>query len=246
MAFAHISFKAAALGKRSNLVVFTPDGKDGPLPVMYLLHGLSDNEATWHLNVPVNEFVEDLPLIAVLPDGGRGFYCNNPAPGGGLFEDHIVGDVVGFIDRTFPTIRSPRGRALVGNSMGGYGAVMLALRHPNTFCCAVGLSAAMEFARRGWTAEGYPGELAKALPSDGYDAFDLAERLKGSPHLPALRLDCGTGDFLIESNRRFHRHLEALGIAHEYVERPGEHNWRYWRDHFAETLAFVVRRVGAR
>ena len=68
--------------------------------------------------------------MVVCPDGGRGFYANDPRPGGLAWEDHIVSDLVGFVDATFPTVAAPRGRAVAGLSMGGYGAMMLGLRHP--------------------------------------------------------------------------------------------------------------------
>ena len=62
--------------------------------------------------------------------------------------------------------------------------------------------------------------------------------------LPALRIDCGLGDFLLQDNRRFHQHLEKLGIPHEYAEYPGEHNWAYWDTHVQEAIAFFARALG--
>jgi len=245
MAICTISFKGEALGKCNHLDVIVPDNQAGPLPVLYLLHGLSDNQTIWNRHVPVADLVRDLSLIVAMPDGGKGFYCNNPAPGGGQYEDHVVGDVIGFMDRTFDTVASRAGRALAGNSMGGYGATMLALRHPEMFCAAVSHSGAMFFTHDAPPAgKDYVAELAGALPAGKYDLFQLAEEVGASGEMPALRLDCGRGDFLIEANRAFHGHLDALGIAHEYAEHDGEHNWQYWRDHIGETLDFVMRHVG--
>jgi len=242
MATCSISFKGEALGQCSNLDVIVPEKTAGPFGVLYLLHGLSDNQTIWNRHVPITDLVRDLPLIVVMPDGGKGFYCNNPAPGGGQYEDHIVRDVIGFVDRTFPTIPHRRGRALAGNSMGGYGAVMLALRHPETFAAAVSHSGAMYFAHGERPIEyPYVAQLAAALPAGDYDVFALAKALAGSTDAPALRLDCGRDDALLDGNRAFHAHLDALGIAHEYAEHPGGHDWGYWRDHIGETLDFVTR-----
>ncbi len=71
------------------------------------------------------------------------------------------------------------------------------------------------------------------------DIFALAERADRNS-FPALRFDCGIDDFLIEDNRRFHQHLEKLGLPHEYQEFPGEHNWAYWDEHVQEAIAFFV------
>jgi len=244
MAFATVNFKAEALGKQSAVQVIVPEAAPGPFPVLYLLHGLSDNHTTWNLRVPVEAMVGDRPLMVVMPDGGRSFYCNNPAPGGGQYEDYIAEDLIGFIDRTFPTIAGREGRALAGNSMGGYGAAMLAMRHAEMFCAAVSHSGAMYFAHEGRPIEhDYVSALVGALSSDGYDLFKLAERRRPTGERPALRIDCGTDDFLLESNRDFHRHLDALGIAHEYAEHGGGHDWDYWREHLPETIEFVMRHV---
>ena len=247
MATCTISFKGEALGKCNHIDVVLPDGLSGRLPVLYLLHGLSDNQTIWGRHVPIADLVRDLPLIVVMPDGGKSFYCNNPAPGGDRYEDHIVQDVVGFIDRVFPTIASRKGRALAGNSMGGFGAFMLALRHPDMFAAAVSLSGAMTFARsRRFPANEYVSRLTAALPAGKYSLFKLAGTLTGAANMPALRMDCGREDFLIGANRKFHKHLTKLGIAHEYVERPGGHCWPYWRDHIGETLEFVMRHLAPR
>src|SRR5262249_3311417 len=76
-----------------------------------------------------------------------------------------------------------------------------------------------------------------------YDLFALAEQLDRA-RLPALRIDCGTEDSLLEHNRRFHAHLETLGIPHQYAEFPGGHDWAYWDSHIRDTLSFVVPILG--
>jgi putative tributyrin esterase len=247
MATCSISFRGQVLQQCRNMDVLVPDNCPGPLPVLYLLHGLSDNQTVWNRLVPLADVAGALPLIVVMPDGGRGFYVNNPAPGGSPYEDHIVSDVVGFVDRVFPTIPTRQGRAIAGNSMGGYGAIMLALRHPDVFAAAVGHAGAYFFAHGPRPGAPSPvSELAAVLPAGKYDCFRLAEAAKAAGNVPAIRLDCGAQDVLVDSSRQFHAHLTALGIDHEYAESPGEHCWQYWRQHVGETLEFVMRHVGAK
>jgi S-formylglutathione hydrolase FrmB len=243
-----------ALGKMTSFMAILPEGQGkGPFPVFYLLHGLSDNHTAWARRTSVERYVDGLPLIVVMPNSERGWYSDAQDLRNQNFETLIVRDIVGFVDNNFQTIASREGRVIAGLSMGGYGAMKLALKHPDMFCAAVSHSGAVEFASRSFVqaGDGERGEdwLREFVPIFGEnpqgsdnDVFALAERGESSTR-PALRIDCGTEDFLIESNRHFHAHLQKLGIEHEYAEHPGEHNWEYWDEHIKETIAFFKREL---
>lgn len=244
MAFCAIQFFGESIQKASGMHVIVPE-TPGPFPALYLLHGLSDDHTIWHRRTSIERYAADRGLIVVMPDGHRSWYCNDPRPGGLAYEDHIVKDVVGFVDRTFPTVNARGGRAIAGLSMGGYGALMLAMRHADMFAAACAHSAAVGLFRR--PPEDRPDVAAaiEALPRRRYDCFALAKRLARSPRRLAIRMDCGTEDFLIERNREFHAHLDALGVEHTYAEYPGEHTWAYWDTHVQETLDFAAAHVSA-
>ncbi len=245
MALCDVHFFAESLDKQTAMNVILPEG-DGPFPVLYLLHGLSDDYTIWLRRTSIERHVKDMPLIIVMPDGHRSWYCNDPRPEGLAYEDHIVRDVVGFVERTFPAAAGRGPRAIAGLSMGGYGAMMLAMRHPETFSVACSHSGALGFlCSRFEPPEDRPDilGLAATLPHNNYDCFLLAERLAGRPEQLSLRMDCGTEDFLIEHNRLFHEHLQRLGIEHVYREYPGEHEWSYWDEHIVDTLQFVAERL---
>jgi S-formylglutathione hydrolase FrmB len=249
MAFLTVRFRSESLVKQDAMNVFFPEGTRGRLPVLYLLHGLSDNHTAWQRRTSIERYLDGKRLIVVMPDTHRFFYVNDPRPGGQAYEDHIIRDVIGTMDRMFPTVRGRRGRAVAGLSMGGYGALMLAMRHPDKFSTAVSHSGALHFAHafpksRG-PQYGDVAELSKALPRRAYDLWALARRLKRSRRRLAIRLDCGTEDGLIESNRTFHAHLTRLGIDHEYAEHSGAHDWAYWDAHVQDTLRFVLRHLRA-
>ncbi|MFW6133175.1 MAG: alpha/beta hydrolase, partial [Planctomycetota bacterium] len=194
----------------------------------------------------IERYAEGRRLIVVMPDGHRRFYVNDPRPGGFACEDHIVRDVVGFVDRAFPTIRGRRGRGVAGLSMGGYGALMLALRHPEAFSAAVSHSGALRFAHEGRAINEDIRPLDEACRGADYDLWRLARRHTRRRRKVALRLDCGTEDGTLAMNRRFHVRLEELGIDHEYVENPGGHDWAYWDRHVVDTLSFVTRHLRSR
>ena len=238
-----------ALDKVTSAMVILPDSRHpGPFPVLYLLHGLAGNHASWVRNSSLERYVADLPLIVVMPDGGRSFYTDALANPRSAFETYLVRDLIGFVDRLFRTLPGRAGRVIAGFSMGGYGALKLALKHPDLFCAAASHSGAVDFASDApWPDDAVRREFepifgprARGGPEDLFAIATRADRAT----LPALRIDCGVDDVLIAPNRRFHQHLDTLGVPHAYAEYPGAHDWAYWDLHVQETIAFVARELG--
>ena len=245
MAFATIQYFSRSLKKASSLNVVFPDDPAAPRPwsAFYLLHGLSDDQTIWMRRTSVERHVGGLPLVVVMPDGGRGWYTN--AVEGMAYEDDLIKDVIGLVDRTFPVRAERAGRALGGLSMGGYGAIKNGLKHHDMFASINSHSGAFGFQRAGGRAS--DPEFARifgASPGGGdEDPFALVERVDHGL-LPAMRIDCGTDDRLIGQNRAFHEHLQMLHVAHEYEEFPGGHDWPYWDLHVREAIAFHARNLG--
>lgn len=248
MALIEIRFRAGnALGKMTSALIIHPEGKPGPFPVFYLLHGLSDDHTAWVRWTGIERYVDPLPLIVVMPNGERGFYTDAQDNASAAFETAITRDLIGFMDGAFKTVASREGRVIGGLSMGGYGAVKLALKHPDLFCAAVSHSGALAAASHPLTGtDPWQAEQRKIFgehPEGGpEDLGALAQRVP-PPRRPALRIDCGTDDFLLDANRAFHARLEALGYAHDYQEFPGGHSWDYWDLHVQEALAFFARQL---
>ena len=110
MAFLNIQYHSESLQKASSMQVILPESAKKPYPVMYLLHGLSDDHTIWHRRTRIEWYVRELPMAVVMPDGGRGFYCD--ALNGPAHESHIIKDVVNFVDRHFNTRADRSGRVL--------------------------------------------------------------------------------------------------------------------------------------
>ena len=249
MAVSEIHFtQANSIQKMTAATVIYPERLPGPFPVLYLLHGLSDDHTAWVRRTNLERYCEGLPLIVVMPNGGRGFYTDAVARPNASFETLIVRDLVGWIDTTMRTIARREGRAVCGLSMGGYGAAKFALKFPDVFGAAVSHSGAVGWAshpldpKNDWHREWIPvlGRNPKGGPNDVYALAAKCPR----DRLPALRIDCGKKDFLIEDNRRFHRHLRKLRIPHEYAEPPGAHTWEYWDREIRHSLRFLCRVFG--
>src|SRR3954466_15084419 len=149
MAFATINYFSRSLLKASSFNVVFPDDPAIPRPwsVFYLLHGLSDDHTIWMRRTSVERYVAGLPLVVVMPDGGRGWHTNAANPAGLHYEDDLIKDVVGLVDRTFPVKAERSGRAIGGLSMGGYGAVKLGLKHHEMFASVNSHSGALGFPR---------------------------------------------------------------------------------------------------
>ena len=148
MAFATIHYFSRSLRKASSFNIVFPEDPATPRPwaVFYLLHGLSDDNTIWARRTSIERYVEGLPMAVVMPDGGRGWYTNGVE--GDAYEDDLLKDVVGLVERTFPVRAERAGRAIGGLSMGGYGAVKLGLKHPEVFVSANSHSAPSGSCRR--------------------------------------------------------------------------------------------------
>lgn len=245
MAFMQLDYMGKTLGKAASLWAIVPQ-EPGPYPVLYLLHGYSDNHSAWLRRTSLERYVEGKKLIIVMPDGGVSYYCNDPRCGLLPYEDHILKDVVRTVDRMLPTVDSREGRGVAGLSMGGYGAMKLALKYPEVFAAASSLSGAMEWTH-GRAEDTYhkdQKEFFEAVRENGRnDCFQLASDALQCEQRPVIRFDCGTEDFLLDANRNFHIHLQAVGYEHVYKEYSGEHNWDYWDAHLPETLDFMIEHL---
>lgn len=244
MAFLDVQYHSESLAKACSMQIILPERAREPYPVMYLLHGLSDDHTIWHRRTRIEWYIRELPLAVVMPDGGRSFYCD--AVNGPAHESHIIKDVIGFVDTHFNTQAERSGRVINGLSMGGYGAIKLALKFPDLFCSTVSHSGALKAGHRqlGSDLETESLLIYGEDPTGGKDdPWTIAERIDRDK-LPAIRIDCGLDDFLLEDNRAFHQHLNKLNIPHEYEEFPGAHSWDFWDTHIQEAIRFHAQALG--
>ncbi len=241
-----VHFRSDALMKDVAMNVIVPERPipaEG-LPVFYLLHGMGDDYTKWHRNTAIERYAQEHSFVIVMPDGFRGCYTNHHA--GPRYFDAIVEDVIGQVERLFPVRRDRGGRVIGGLSMGGYGAMLLALRRPDLFNSAVSHSGALRLGSQ--KPEDYQGtlgveEFTRIFGPDPrgseHDLIALAKAVHASDGpKPHLRLDCGRDDFILHHTRALHAGLDEIGYAHEYAEFEGVHDWAYWDQHVREALVF--------
>ncbi len=234
MALIHCSFRSEVLDLASSMDVILPEQSAGPHPVLYLLHGLSDDHTIWQRRTSIERYVADLGLAVVMPAVNRSF-CTNMASGP-RYWDYISEEVPTVARKLFRLSDRREHTYVAGPSMGGYGAFKLALSFPERYAAAASLSGALDMAHVSrddpqWTREmeGIFGCL-KDLPGSPHDLLHLATQVASStPEPPALYACCGTEDFLLDANRAFRDRAVAARLPLEYQETPGaDHEWGYW------------------
>ena len=247
------SFRSAALGRVMKYRVLLPERYDASLqryPVLYLLHGLGGDYRDWTTRSNVAEYSRTLPLIIVMPDGENAWYTN-AADGTARFEDYILTDLQADVVTKFRTIHSRYGRAIAGLSMGGFGALKLALKRPGAFSIAASFSGAFGASRDGELERLIGGAEAERLqkifgPTGSKtraenDVFTLAAALKPAA-APYIYIDCGIADnSLISANRELVAAIHKAGAAYEYHEVAGAHSWDYWDRRIREFLPILMR-----
>lgn len=248
MALCELHWSSKTISKHVGTYVYIPDDAPPPFATLYLLHGLSDDYTIWLRRTSIERYALQHKLIVVMPDGFRGFYTDNAA--GPAYGRYIAEELVETIERIFPARRARESRGVGGLSMGGYGALRLALGHPDVFAAATSHSGAVIHGSRNHPrAGGSLGKMeferifgAEPIGTD-HDVLALARKAQSAGKLPQIRIDCGVEDQLIDDNRTLHAKFEAMRIPHEYGEFPGAHNWEYWDVHVQEALVFHARHL---
>lgn len=259
MALIHVDFFSEVLGMSSQLEVILPQNTEGQIgignaggknryPVLYLLHGMTDNQTTWQRNTSIERYAAEKGLAVVMPACHLGWYTDMKC--GFRYYTYISREVPEVCRRFFPCISDKREENFVaGNSMGGYGAFKLALLNPEKFGAAASLSGGLDAAA---TAEKNGNDFYPTLwedifgPADqvrgsGNDLFAAAQRLADEGAVkPKLYMWCGTEDFLYQQNQDMKSHLQELGYDLTYKENPGDHSWKYWDPQIEDILDWLL------
>ena len=236
---------SGVMKKEIRCIFITPDQtKDiRQFPVVYILHGYSGNAIrTFKQDIPdLTLQAETYKMIFVLADGGYdSWYFDSPVNDKIRYESFISRELVDYTDKNYPSIAKREKRAIYGWSMGGQGALFIAIRHKELFGAAGSTCGAVDF--RPFANEygikknlgDYSGhEKSWETHTVAYNVSLLKnDELK-------LIIDCGLNDPLLEINRSLHQKLIALKVAHDYIERPGAHNTAYWSKAAAFQLLFI-------
>lgn len=252
----NLSLPSKILKSERKFAVYLPPGfetSQRSYPVLYLLHGSGDDQSGWIqfgevLNITDKAIQEGkaTPMVIVMPDantGERGYFNNI---NGWNYEDFFFKELMPYVEKKYRIRSEKRFRAISGLSMGGGGAFMYALHHPELFSSACPLSAStgprsIEDFKAGHKPS--PAGLPDSVIANYYKSHSVLALIESMPadQKTAVRwfIDCGDDDFLYEGNSLAHIAMRKKEIPHEFRIRNGGHNWTYWRESLPSVLEFV-------
>ena len=231
-----ITFRSQALNREMQYRVVLPStvAPGQRLPVVYLLHGGGGGFRDWTSDSDVAHYAES-GLLLVMPEGNSSYYTNAVDPPQDRYEDYIVSDLIPDVENKFPVAPGRSNRAIAGISMGGFGAVKLALRHPDLFAFAAGLSSAIDVPRRAFSVKRlqqsrhYNAIFGPSGSSTRHDSDPFVLVRTANPEsVPYFFLTCGEQEGLLPANREFAELLESRHFRFEFQTVRGGHDWSQW------------------
>ena len=256
--FDNLTLESKILNQERTYAVYLPndyDSSEKSYPVLYLLHGLGDDQTAWIKLGDVQRITDESidsgissSMIIVMPDAGTGIvgYINQPNRDW-FYEDFFFEELIPHVESKFRIKKGKKYRAISGLSMGGGGTLVYALHRPDLFSSAAPLSPAIgptdldDFHK--WISRynfyfNDKIETQKLLNAN-HPLILIAEKSKQDLNSVAWYLDCGDDDYLYEDSSLLHLAMKKKGVKHEYRVRDGAHTWKYWKESLPNVLGFV-------
>ncbi len=257
-----LEFNSGLVSYPVKYCVYLPPGydtSDRSYPVLYLLHGYSDDETGWVQFGEINRIADQgiangeiAPCIIVMPDGKVSWYINS-FDGKDPWEDMFVKEFIPFIEKEYRVRPKKEFRAIAGLSMGGFGSLILSMRHTDLFSTCIALSAGVvtdEQVMKTDDFDHYFADIFGPIPKDkisdywkSYNPLHLLDSVDAAK-LKSVRyyIDCGDDDFLGIGNMRLHEKMLMKKIPHEFRVRDGSHSWEYWRTGLPAGMEFMSKK----
>ena len=248
MAYFDLTISSRSIGRQTNVGVILPQkgyeeffestAQPGKCKVLYLLHGLSDCYNDWHRYTAIERYARERGIAVVMPDADRSFYTN--LPHGRNYYDYVAKELPAIMESMFPISSAREDRFIAGNSMGGYGALKIALREDGAFAAAAPLSPV--------------GDIAAHIGQESWDDYHivfgedrcvrdednillLAEKCKVRPR---VWLGIGRDDYLYENDKAVCRKLTELGYDFTFHDTNGPHTWYVWDELIEKALVWML------
>ena len=257
------TINSSILNKPVNYTVYLPadyDVSQRSYPVVYLLHGFTDDNTGWLQFGEINRYADKAiadgtisPMIIIMPNADSSWYVNS-YDGKENYEDFFIKEFMPYVEKKYRIKAEKRYRGVAGLSMGGYGTLIYALKHPDLFVAVAPLSAGV-FDDNELTLmpdDNYANVLARVFGRNlkGKDRLNNAWKensvldivaKESTADLSRVRywIDCGDDDFLTKGNCLLHIALTEKHVPHEFRVRDGAHNWTYWRTGITDALKFI-------
>jgi len=244
MAFIQLAVHSHQLQVGVNVNVIMPEGRKKPPKVLYLLHGLSDDHTIWMRRSGIDRYAPGYNVAVIMPAVGRSFYTDQKV--GYNYYSYVAEELPSIIENMFNVSTKREDTFVAGLSMGGYGAMKLALANPDKFSKAASFSGCLDIAsafKNGFPEQEMINNFGKDGPQGVDDVMDLLEKTAKNPNRPQLYQACGTNDFLYKQNLAFKAKALELGYDLTYTEEPETHNWGYWDRQIDKALMWMFNKT---
>lgn len=233
------------LDEPNPVIIITPDAAaedvSARFPTVYLLNGYSGDHRGWlyTLRPDLPKLADQYGMVIVMPHGRDSWYWDSPELPGMQMESFFTKELVPYIDANYPTVQSAEKRAISGLSMGGHGAMWLAMRHSDIWGNVGSMSGGVDIRPfpDSWKMKQRLGSKADHPERwEQHTVANLVPTLK--PGQLNITFDCGTDDFFYPVNCALHESLAKAGIPHDFTSRPGAHTRQYWSNSILYHLLF--------
>jgi len=246
-----VTFHSASLNRNMPYRVIMPANVSlgQKLPVVYLLHGGGGGFHDWSNYSDVARYAEH-DLILVMPEGNSSYFMNSADHSQDRYEDYIVHDLIADVEHRFPAFADSSHRVIAGVSMGGFGAVVLAMKHPDLFVFAGGLSPALDVPSRPfsikrigqWRQHSSIFGPWKSQARHDNDPYILAGSADPSK-IPYLFLTCGEQEGLLGPDKKFAAILQKRQFHYEFHTVPGGHEWNQWDRNIPALMTSLMQHI---
>ncbi len=263
MALMHVTFYSQALAGQSEFYLTLPN--DAPpfltegnphyrraMKTLVLLHGYSGGAADWVTGSSVQELSAQYNLAVVMPNGRNSFYLDREATGE-RYGTFVGEELLRYVRECFHLSPRREDTFIGGYSMGGFGALRTGLACSHNYSRIAALSSALiihqlktmspetatPMANYAYYAQIF-GDLKTAGDRDCNPEVLIRRKLENGEPLPEIFMACGSEDMLVESNRAFRDFLAENGVAAQYHESPGRHDWKFWNQYLEPAIRWML------
>lgn len=252
MALINLKFFSESLGMQSEVYVVMPQkSTKGEIGVnkesntsedkykcLYLLHGLSDDQSIWLRRTSIERYADLHGICVVMPCVHKSFYLNMPCNLN--YYDYISNELPRVICQFFNVSEKREDNFIAGNSMGGYGAIKIALKNSDKFCAAVGLSLVSDIERIDFKF--ITDNIFTGKTPDDEDLFKLFPKHNNDENKPRISIITGTGDYMLDDARRLDSLVKTLDYDYSYKECEGVHDWDFWDKYIQDAIIWMLNK----
>ncbi len=248
MAFIQLHLFSESLGMQTTVGVVLPQKStageigtankagDDQLKCLYLLHGLSDDQTIWMRRTSIERYAANYGLCVVMPTGAKSFYTDMTY--GMKYYTYIAKELPRIIESMFRVSDRREDRFIGGLSMGGYGALKIALRETGRYGAAVALSPVSDIHNPRFTEVLKP-VFGETVPEEA-DLFHLITAHDSDAVKPRVYMTVGKEDFMYDDTARLNDCIAGLHYDYRYEETDGGHSWDVWDQAIQRALSWLL------